>query len=43
MQDILKYQGEVELWGSKAETRLAFNRGLIQNGEVWLEMVESRN
>ncbi|OOF42450.1 nucleotidyltransferase [Rodentibacter rarus] len=43
LQDILKYQGEVELWGSKSATRLAFNRGLIQNGEIWLDMIESRN
>lgn len=43
MQDILKGQGETEIFGSKSATRLAFNRGLIQNGEVWLDMVESRN
>lgn len=43
MQDILKGQGETDLFGSKSATRLAFNRGLIQNGEIWLDMIESRN
>lgn len=43
MQDLLKYEGESELLGSRSVTRLAFNRGLIENGRVWLEMIESRN
>ncbi|MDH2997433.1 nucleotidyltransferase [Pasteurellaceae bacterium LFhippo2] len=43
MQDFLAYQGETELYGSKSATRLAFNRGLIISGDVWLEMVNSRN
>ncbi|HGO5823838.1 TPA: nucleotidyltransferase substrate binding protein [Mannheimia haemolytica] len=43
MQDILKWEGEVDIYGSKTASRLAFNRGLINHGEVWLEMVKSRN
>lgn len=43
MQDILKWEGEVGLYCSKAASRLAFNRGLISHGEIWLEMVNSRN
>ena len=43
MQDFLAYEGETELYGSKSATRLAFNRGMITEGDVWLEMVKSRN
>lgn len=43
MQDILKSQGETDVFGSKSATRLAFNRGIIQQGEIWLAMISSRN
>ncbi|OOF59493.1 nucleotidyltransferase substrate binding protein [Rodentibacter myodis] len=43
MQDILREEGETEILGSKSATRLAFNRGLITHGEIWLEMIKSRN
>lgn len=43
MQDILKDEGESEMLGSKSATRLAFARGLIHEGEIWLEMIKSRN
>jgi len=31
------------LYGSKDSTREAFKRGLIENGEVWMDMIKSRN
>lgn len=43
MQDYLKYQGATDIFGSKSATRIAFNRELINNGEVWLDMIETRN
>ncbi|AHG85914.1 Nucleotidyltransferase substrate binding protein [Bibersteinia trehalosi USDA-ARS-USMARC-190] len=43
MQDILKWEGETEILGSKSASRLAFNRGLITHGEIWQEMIKSRN
>lgn len=43
MQDFLKDQGETNLYGSKDATRLAFNRGLITNGEGWMNMITDRN
>lgn len=43
MQDILKSEGESGVLGSKSASRLAFNRGLITHGDIWLEMVNSRN
>jgi len=36
-------QGLHNLYGSKDSTREAFKRGLIENGEVWMDMINSRN
>jgi len=36
-------QGLHNLYGSKDSTREAFKRGLIENGEVWMDMIKSRN
>ena len=35
-------QGEQLIQGSKDAFRLAFQRGLIQDGKSWMEMVENR-
>jgi nucleotidyltransferase substrate binding protein (TIGR01987 family) len=35
--------GTTGLLGSKDSTREAFKRGLIADGEVWMEMIKSRN
>ena len=43
MQDFLKDQGETNIYGSKDATRLAFNRGLITEGESWMNMIKDRN
>lgn len=43
MQDILKSQGETNVFDPKTATRIAFNWGLITDGEIWLDMIESRN
>jgi nucleotidyltransferase substrate binding protein (TIGR01987 family) len=43
MQDFLKDQGETNIYGSKDATRLAFNRGLITKGEIWMNMIMDRN
>lgn len=42
IKDFYEAQGEVNLQGSKDAFRLAFNRGLIKNGEVWMDMIQSR-
>ena len=34
---------QLSLAVSLASTREAFQNGLIQNGEVWMEMIKSRN
>jgi len=43
LKDFLEENGVTELYGSVKATRAAFARGLIENGEVWMEMIKSRN
>ncbi len=44
MKDYFDYQGGSELvTGSRDATREAFQRGLITNGDEWMEMIKSRN
>ncbi|KFI21553.1 nucleotidyltransferase substrate binding protein [Nitrosococcus oceani] len=43
LKDYLQYQGEQGLMGSRDATRKAFSVGLIGQGEVWMDMIASRN
>lgn len=43
MKDFLTDEGIKDIFGSKTATKQAFNKGLIDNGEVWMDMIESRN
>lgn len=43
LKDYLEFQGHVGLIGSRDTTREAFKRGLIADGETWMEMIKSRN
>ncbi len=43
LKDFLEESGNTGLFGSRDTTRLAFKNGLIENGEIWMEMVRSRN
>lgn len=43
LKDFLEDQGERDIFGAKSAFRLAQNRGLISNGEVWMQMIEDRN
>jgi nucleotidyltransferase substrate binding protein (TIGR01987 family) len=42
IKDYFEYQGETEIFGSRDAFRLAFNRGIIINGEIWMDMIKSR-
>lgn len=42
IKDFYKEQGETDIQGSRDAFRMAFNRGLIKNGEKWMEMIKSR-
>jgi nucleotidyltransferase substrate binding protein (TIGR01987 family) len=43
IKDFLESRGVSDLYGSKDTSREAFKQGLITNGEVWMEMIKSRN
>jgi nucleotidyltransferase substrate binding protein (TIGR01987 family) len=43
MKDLLVEQGFNNLMGSKDTTRQAFKSGLMPNGEIWMEMIKTRN
>lgn len=43
LKDLLEHKGNTEIYGSKDATRKAFQLGLINDGEVWMEMIKSRN
>ncbi len=42
MKDYFEYQGELMISGSRDAFRLAFKRGLIKNGDSWMDMITSR-
>lgn len=44
LKDFLQSRGNTEaIYGSRDATRLAFAAGLIEHGEVWMEMILDRN
>lgn len=43
LKDFLQSRGNIEIYGSKDTTREAFKNNLIEDGDVWMEMVQSRN
>jgi len=42
MKDYFAYQGNTDIKGSRDAIREAFNKGLIENGETWMETIRSR-
>ena len=43
MKDFLENEGITGIIGSKGAIRQSFNRGLISDGQVWMDMIEGRN
>lgn len=43
MNDYFYYQGTQDITGSRDATREAFSKGLLQDGEGWMGMIQSRN
>lgn len=43
IKDYFAYQGNTAITGSRDAAREAFNKGLVQDGEGWMEMIQSRN
>lgn len=42
LKDYLEDQGDINITGSRDAFRLAFKRELIEEGEIWMDMVRSR-
>lgn len=43
LKDFLENRGVLDLYGSKDVIRHAFSVGLIEKGQVWMDMIQSRN
>lgn len=43
LKDFFEYQGTTSIMGSRDATREAFARGVIADGEGWMQMIKSRN
>ena len=43
LKDFLESRGANDLFGSRDVTREAFAKGLIDDGEIWMEMIRHRN
>ena len=42
IKDLLEYRGNSSMYGSRDADRLAFKFGIIENGEIWMDMIKSR-
>lgn len=42
MKDYFESQGETGLTGSRDVFRMAYKRGIIDDGEIWMDMIKSR-
>ena len=43
LKDFLNDKGNIEIYGSRDASRQAFKYGLFDEGEVWMNMILSRN
>lgn len=43
LKDYLEHEGIQGLIGSRSAVREAFKRGLVTDGEAWMDMIEKRN
>ena len=43
MKDYLEEEGVTGIIGSKGAIRHAFSKGLIADGQIWMDMIEDRN
>ena|SRR3990172_761420 len=43
IKDYFEYQGATSIMGSRDAAREAFQKGMVADGEGWMEMIQSRN
>ena len=43
MKDFLEYRGQMDIYGSRDAIRKAYQLGLVDDGAIWMDMLQSRN
>ncbi len=43
LKDFLEYKGQTGIYGSKDASRKAFKLSILEDGEGWMDMIQSRN
>jgi nucleotidyltransferase substrate binding protein (TIGR01987 family) len=43
MKDYFVYQGTTTIMGSRDASREAFQKGMVKDGDSWMEMIKTRN
>jgi len=43
LKDFLEYKGQKDIYGSRDASRKAFQLGIVEDGEGWMDMIQSRN
>jgi nucleotidyltransferase substrate binding protein (TIGR01987 family) len=43
LKDFIENRGNEKIYGSKDAVKIGFNLELIKNGQVWMDMIKSRN
>ena len=43
LKDYLEHQGVFNIIGSRDASRESFNKGLVTDGQAWMDMIKSRN
>ena len=43
LKDFLEYKGQKDIYGSRDASRMAFQLGIVEDGEGWMDMIQSRN
>jgi len=43
LKDFLEHKGQKDIYGSRDASRKAFQLGIVEEGEGWMDMIQSRN
>ena len=43
LEDFFEYKGQKDIYGSRDASRKAFQLGVVDDGEGWMDMIQSRN
>ena len=43
LKDFFEYKGQKDIYGSSDASRKAFQFGVVEDGEGWMDMIQSRN